>query len=223
MTVAPTLQKGLKRLFSSSALQIIAIALMIIGLIITIIGLGAALATAGSTGSLVAAGGGAILMTIIAPILVIIAAILSLVGIINVSKENSKFKTALYAVLANIVLVIIAMFVGQNPTVATIIDLLANICNIVMFLFICGGIYAVGEKLGRTDFLGRYNTIVIFYALGAVLALVGGFMNPLSTIAYVLQIIGQICSFISYILYMGYLRKAIKAVEGVPTAEPQQI
>lgn len=220
MTVAPTLQKGLKRLFTSSVLQIIAIALMIVGLITTIVGVVAMVATEGSTGSLVAAGGGAIL-TLASGIIVIIAAILSLVGIINVSKENGKFKTALYAILAYIVLVIIGAIVGQNnPTVNTIVNLLGNICNIVVFLFVCDGINEVGKKLGRSDFLGKYNTIVIFYALAAVLSLVGGFMNPLSTIAYVLQIIGQICSFISYILYMGYLRKAVKAVEGVPTAEP---
>lgn len=213
MTVAPTLQKGLKRLFSSAVLRIIASVLAIVGLIVTIIG-GVAAFTGSEAGGIAALAG--IIVTIISPILVIIAAILSLVGIINVSKENGKFKTALYAVLANIVLVIIAMFLGQNPTVATIINLLANICNIVMFVFICSGIYAVGEKLGRTDFLGQYNAIIIFYVLSAVFALIGGFVLSLYS---VFSIISSICSFISYILYMGYLRKAIHAVDGVPTAE----
>ena len=223
MTVAPTLQKGLKRLFSSSVLQIIASILLIVGLITTVVGLVAALAniSGDATGGLAAAGIGATL-TLIAGILAIIAAILSLVGIINVSKENDKFKIALYAVLGNIILVVIGLFLRQSSaTVSTIINLLGNVCNIVMFLFVCDGINEVGKKLGRSDFLGRYNTIVIFYVLSAVLALIGGFMNPLSTMAYIFQIIGGLCSIISYFMYMGYLRKAIKAVEGVPTTMQQ--
>ena len=222
MTVAPTLQKGLKRLFSSAVLEIVAAILVIIGLITTVIGLAAALATGGSTGSLIAAGVGPILI-LISGILVIIAAILSLVGIINVSKENNRFKTALYAVLIGLVVSIINSIVGQgNATVSAILKLVVDICNIVMFLFVCVGIRDVGEKIGRADFLGKYNAIVIFYALAALLSLVGGFMNPLTSIPYIFQILGSVCSIISFILYMGYLRKAIHAVDGVPVADQYQ-
>ena len=222
MTVAPTLQKGLKRLFSSSVLQIIASLLAIIGLITAIVGLVGAAAGSGATGGLVAAGIGGFFM-IVSPILVVIAAILSLVGIINVSRENLRFKIALYAVLANIVLTIINIFVSRSSAVAgTVITLLAAICNVVMFLYVCNGIKELGRKLGRSELQSGYNAVVIFYLLSAILSFIGGFL-ALTVIGYVLQLIGSLCSLIAFFLYMGYLNKAIKAVQGVPTAEPQQL
>lgn len=222
MTVAPTLQKGLKRLYSSSVLQIIAALLAIVGAIAVIIGLVSAVSSSDATGGLVAAGIGGIL-AIISPILVIIAAILSLVGIINVSRENIRFKIALYAVLANIVLTIINIFVSRSSTVAgTVITLLAAICNVVMFLYVCNGIKELGRKLGRSELQSGYNAVVIFYLLSAILSFIGGFL-ALTVIGYVLQLIGSLCSLIAFFLYMGYLNKAIKAVQGVPTAEPQQL
>ena len=222
MTVAPTLQKGLKRLYSSSVLQIIAALLAIVGAIAVIIGLVSAVSSSDATGGLVAAGIGGIL-AIVSPILVIIAAILSLVGIINVSRENLRFKIALYAVLANIVLTIINIFVSRSSAVAgAVITLLAAICNVVMFLYVCNGIKEVGRKLGRNELLSGYNAVVIFYLLSAILSFIGGFL-ALTVIGYVLQLIGSLCSLIAFFLYMGYLRKAINAVAGVPTAEPQQI
>lgn len=262
MTVAPKLQKGLKRLHSSAVLRIIAALLLVVFVIAMLVGLfvivgavgGEALTgqltdlfTAAASGNYTslneqidiivnsntiteeAAAGitsGAIIfvvgavMAIAAPILVIIALIMSLVGVVNVSKENGRFKVALYAVLAGIILSIVSSTVARNdPQTATIITLASNIIDIVMFLFICDGIRVLGDKLGRSDFFGKYTALVAFYALAAILKCAGGFMG-VSTIAYVLQLIGNICSIISFIMYMSYLRKAIKAVEGVPTAEP---
>ena len=215
MTVAPTLQKGLKRLFSASLLRIIAIILAIIGLITMIGGAAAALGSGSSGGGLVA-GGGAIL-TVISGILIIIAFFLSLVGIINVSKENNSFKIALYAVLAGIVLSIVKIFVTSGSTLSTVLDLLVNIANILMFLFTCKGIRDVGDKLGRDDIAGKYNTIMVFYCLAAVLQCAGGFLG-LQTIGIIVSIIGYVCSIISYFMYMGYLSRASKALEGVATA-----
>ena len=219
MTVAPTLQKGLKRLFSSSLLRIIAIILAVIGLVTMIGGAAVALGNAitdGSSGGGLVAGGGAIL-TIISGILIIIAFFLSLVGVINVSKENNSFKIALYAVLAGIVLSIVSVFFTGNPTVSTILSLLVNISSIVMFLFTCGGIKELGNKLGRDDFPNRYNNIVIFYCLAAGLIFVGQLLGTQS-IGYTINLVGQVCSIISYFMYLGYLRKGIHALEGVATA-----
>ena len=221
MTVSPKLQKGLKRLFSSSILQIIAAVLAIVGLITMIIGLAVAAAGALDSADNVAAGGviaagGGMAFTLIAGILVIIAFFLSLAGIINVSKENGNFKIALYGVLAGIVLGIVKTFVSGNPTLSAIIGLLVNVCSIVMFLFTCRGIQEVGEKLRRDDIAGKYNTIVMFYCLAALLQFIGGFLGTQS-IGYTFNLIGQVCSIISYFRYMGYLRRAIKALEGIPT------
>ena len=220
MTVAPTLQKGLKRLFSASLLRIIAIILAVVGLITMIGGAAVAISNAmtsgGSSVGGIAAGGGAIL-TIISGILIIIAFFLSLVGVINVSKENNSFKVALYAVLAGIVLSIVKLFVSSGSTLSTVLDLLVNISDILMFLFTCKGIKDVGEKLRRDDIAGKYNTIMVFYCLAAVLQCAGGFLG-LQTIGIIVSIIGYVCSIISYFMYMGYLSRASKALEGVPTA-----
>lgn len=263
MTVAPKLQKGLKRLYSSSILRIIAALLLVATVIAMLVGLfvivgsvgGDALTdelvemfdaayrgdytslnemieiieTSDTISDEVAAGvtAGAVIlvagvfMALAAPILILIAWILSLVGVVNVSKENGRFKVALLAVLAGIVLSIVSGTIARSdPQLNTIFTLLSNVIDIVMFLFICDGIRVLGDKLGRSDFFGKYTALLAFYAIAAIVKCAGGFMG-VSTVAYVLQLIGNICSIISFVMYMGYLRKAIKAVQGVPTAEPQ--
>lgn len=261
MTVTPKLQKGLKRLFSSSVMRIIAALLLVASVIAMLVGLFvvtdavggdeltdelARMFTAAASGDYAAlnesveiigdiddlsgaaadavASGAVILVAgvfiaLAAGILIIIAWIMSLVGVVNVSKENSKFKVALYAVLAGIALSILSGIISKGDlTTTTIFSALSSLADITMFLFICDGVRVLGEKLAHSDFLGKYNTIVVIYALAAVLKCVGGFLG-VTTVGYILQLIGNVCSIVSFILYLSYLRKAIKAVEGVPVAD----
>lgn len=261
MTVAPKLQKGLKRLFSASVLRIIAVILVVASVIAMLVGLFVFLQAAGGDeltdevadmfaaaangdynalnrqininagnlddASAAAATGGAIAMVagavlvLVSGILIIIAWIMNLVGIINVSKENSRFKIALYALLASIAFGIIGGIVANgNAMITDIFTLVSRVADIVMFLFVCDGIRVLGEKLGRSDFLGKYNAVLLLYALASILDFVGRRFGT-STIGYVVQIVGNLSFLVAFVLYMSYLRKAVKAVEGVPVAEPQ--
>lgn len=177
----------------------------------------AAAAVTGGAVTLVAG----LFMLLASGVLIIIAWIMSLVGVINVSKENSRFKIALYALLGSIACGIIGGIVANgNATITDIFTLVSRVADIVMFLFICDGIRMLGEKLGRSDFLGKYNAILFLYAFASILDFVGRRFGA-STLGYVIQIVGNFCFIVAFILYMTYLRKAIKAVEGVPVAEPQ--
>ena len=260
MTVAPKLQKGLKRLLSASSLRSIASALAVISLIAMLVGLVVVLsaggvdmsselpellkaAADGGIDSLIdrlgeafntevvlsdgdaaastAAGGmiaflvGMFLLPFAIGLLPFIATILVWAGIANISKENLKFRIALFAALARIVLSIASSFAASsNSTLSTILVLLANISDTVMFLYVCDGIRELGEKLGYSNFLGKYHWIVILYVLTALFVCAGSFLG-VSTAGYIIQALGYASSFIAYRLYLRALRKGFDVVEGI--------
>ena len=261
MTVAPKLQKGLKRLLRASSLRAIASALAVISLIAMFIGyivinvaggndmsskipelidaatdggvnslidqVGEAFSTdlilsdddaAASTamGGIITFFAGTVLLSVAVGLLPFIATILVWVGIANISRENLRFKIALFAVLARIVLIIVKGFAaGNSLTLSTVLTLLANICDIAMFLYVCGGIRELGGKLGYSELLGKYHRIVIFYVLTALFECAGSILGA-STASMVFRVLGSASSFIAYRLYLRALRKGFDAVEGVP-------
>ena len=221
MRVAPTFQKGLKRISNASFLQIIACVFAIIGLIIAFLGLSVAAAIeevgVGSiTGGLVTAASGAILL-LVSGVLLLLAAILSMLGIINISKENVKFRAALLAVLIGIVFRITGFFAGSGTPLSRVLSLLAQIANIAMALYVCEGIRELGKKLERSDALGKYTAVFVFYVIAAILMCLGSIFGILSA-GYLFRVAGYIFSIIAHRLYMCYIRKAIKVVKSHPTA-----
>ena len=145
-----------------------------------------------------------------------VATILVWLGIGNISKENFRFRIALFAVLARIVLSLVNSFVANSgSTSSTILVLLANVSDTVMFLYICGGIREVGGKLGYSELLGKYLRIVIFYVLTALFVCVGSILG-VGTAGYIFRVLGYISSFIAYRLYLRALRKGLDAVKDVP-------
>lgn len=225
MTVAPSLLTGLKRLYTSTVLQLVGYGIIILGLIV-IIAAGAGAITSSSYSQLRGAAGGAIIgiiLIVIAAIVVLIGIIFNIIGVITVSKENEKFKIAFYAVLTYLVCLILSLLItfnGGNSTLASILSTLSSVANAVVFVFVCTGIKEVGTKLGFADFLGSYNGVVITYLIGVGLSFIGGLIS--SGASLVLMGLGVICSIVAFFLYMGYLRKAIRAVSGAPGANPYQ-
>ena len=261
MTVAPKLQKGLKRLLRASSLRSIASALAVISLTAILAGyivilvaggtdmsskiseimqsgtsedmeslldqLGEALSvdidlSDGDTSAPTAMAGiicllvGLFLLPLAIGLLPLIATILVWLGIGNISRENFRFRIALFAVLASIVLSLVNSFgANSGSTLSTLFVLLANICDTVMFLFICDGIRELGGKLGYIELLGKYHRIVIFYVLTALFVCVGSILG-VGTAGYVFRVLGYISSFIAYRLYLRALQKGLDAVKDVP-------
>lgn len=258
MTIAPKLQRGLKRLLRASSLRSVASALAVISLIAMLAGLLSILAAGGldmsselpklfdaaasgdvtslsdklqdalnnefvisddddaavsaAKGGVIAFLAGMVLLPFAIGVLPFIATILVWVGIVNISRENFKFRIALFAVLARIVLSLANGFAAnRDSTLSTVLLLMASISDIMMFLYVCDGIRDLGRKLGYSELLGKYHRIVIFYVLNALFLCVGSILG-INTAAYIFQALGYISSFIAYRLYVRALRKGLDAV-----------
>ena len=233
VTVAPSLHAGLKRLFTSTVLQLIAYGILVIAVIVSISSIinlitSSSLYYYGYGLSRADLGGmvGGVIFAIIAVIVLLVGAIFNIIGVISISGENAKFKIAFYALLADLALMLIAfiiIFSGGSYTAYTIFSTLGSVANAVMFVYVCGGIRDVGAKLGFLNFLGTYNGLVTVYLISVGFSFIGGLLvNSSPGVGLVLTSIGGICAIVSFFMYMGYLRKGIKAVEGVPTANQYQ-
>ena len=236
VTVAPSLHTGLKRLFTSTVLQLVAYGILILALIISMSSIINIIANSGNyyyygyyglnIGNMISNMVGGVIFAIIALIVLLVSAIMNIVGVITVSGENAKFKIALYALLADLALMVIAfiiLFSGGSYTAFTIFSTLGSLASAVMFVFVCGGIRDVGAKLGLLNFLGSHNGLVTVYLISVVFSFIGGLLlNSSPGVGLVLASIGGICAIVAFFMYMGFLRKGIRAVAGVPTANPYQ-
>lgn len=238
VTVAPSLLTGLKRLFTSTVLQLVGVGLIVLGLIV-MVAAGAGAITSSSYSQLRGATGGAIfgiILVVIAAIVVLIGYIFNIVGVITVSKENEKLKIAFFALLAYLVLFVISLIItlsnldeigyasmlgvsSRSASVSSVLSTLSNVAYAVMFVFLCNGIKDVGAKFGFLDFLGSSNGIVIAYLIYVGLNFIVSFIPAPASL--VMSFIGLICYIVSFFLYMGYLRKAIRGVTGASTSHQQ--
>lgn len=227
-TVSPSLLTGLKRLFTSTVLQLVSYGILIIAVIISISSIFDILDSFNSrygpdVGDIIGGLAGGLIFLIIAGIVMLISIIFNIIGVITVSKENEKFKIAFYALLAYLACLVlswIVLFNSLNTTAYSLFSTLSSVANAVMFVFVCNGIKEVGAKLGFADFLGSYNGVIITYLIGVGLSFIGGLIN--SGASLVLMGLGGICSIVAFFLYMGFLRKGIRAVSGAPGANPYQ-
>ena len=162
---------------------------------------------------------GLFLLPLAIGILPLVATILVWLGIGNISRENFRFRIALFAVLGRIVLSLVnSFFANSDSALSTLLVLLAKICDTVMFVYICDGIRELGGKLGYSALLGKYHRIVIFYVLTALFVCAGSTLGA-STAGYVFRAFGYVSSFIAYRLYLRALRKGLDAVNDVPRFE----
>lgn len=232
MAVTPSLLTGLKRLFTSTVLQLVGYGIMILAVIISISSIfdmidAFAYSRYGpDVGDIIGGMAGGLIFIIIALIVLLISVIFNIIGVITVSKENEKFKIGFYALLGYLgcaILSWIILFNSLNTTVYSLFSTLSSVAYAVMFVYVCGGIKEVGSKLGFLDFLGSYNGVVITYLISVGLNFLGGLLlNSSPGLSVLMMFVGWICSIVAFFLYMGYLRKAIRAVSGTPAANPYQ-
>ena len=228
---SPSLLTGLKRLFTSTVLQLVGYGIIILAAIFSMSTLIDMLTDSrtyyyGPSRSDVGGLVGGMIFIFIALIVLLIGVIFNIIGVVTVSKENEKFKIAFYALLAYLgclFISIIILFNNGSSTIYSLFSTLSSAAYAVMFVYVCNGIKDVGTKLGFADFLGSYNGVVITYLINVGLNFIGGLMlNSSPGVALVMMLIGWICSIVAFFLYMGYLRKAIRAVSGASSANQYQ-
>ncbi len=206
----PNAFSGSKKLFVAEILTLITAVLTIIG----------ALVAFGSvkSGSLDGAFGGGALI-IIAGIVAIIAIVFQFIGVTECSRDEPKFKTALAALIVNLVASVISSFTkGTLSSVFSGISTLASICAIY---FIITGFISLADKLGNGEVSSFGKTVLIIsvgvLVVSAVLSIITGIITPSeitldSLSSYkttrILTLIASVLSLVQTVVYLLFLNKS---------------
>lgn len=216
----PNAYAGVKKIFTSEILHLISVLLMMVAAIAAVFG-GAGLIAAGDSAAMTDAEAAAVLgggfLSILAisagAVIAIIAFILQIVGIGNAMKDEPYFKTAFIFVFVGIACTIVySCFNALTPDNLFLINLfraLAQIANLVVFIYVVGGIQRLASKLGNADVESKGSTIftllIIIYLIAFVASIVSMFAP---TVASILAICVLVLDLISYIIFLIYLSKA---------------
>ena len=150
-------------------------------------------------------------------VITIIAFILNLLGLIDAKKDEGRFGTALFIVIAGIVLSCISTAFANNETVANVFQQLTNICEVLVTFYVISGIVNLAKKLKDEEMAAKGKRIIAMvvtsWGLAIVAGLVGAFIkggDAATAVSAVLLIISAILGFLAVILYIIYLGKAKK-------------
>ena len=217
----PNAAKGVKRIFISEILSLIAEIGAIVAIITTLL----SIATAASESEvdpvvgifasdayvgLTVTG----LVTIIAAVLAVIAFIMQLVGIVNASKDEGAFKISLFAVIASIVFTIIGGFFPQTSIVSKIFSALTTLSQLFVTVFIIQGIINLAKKIGNSAVEKKGNTllkiIACIYIISVIIYIVTGIIGGAPIIANVLSIGSSVLQIVAYLLFLSVLSNAKK-------------
>lgn len=208
----PNAAKGVSRIFVAEILALIAEVLIFIGAIMAILAVAAG--TTGRDGLAAGSGLGALGIIGIAGILALIGFIMNIVGIVNASRDEESFKTALYCLLVGIVASVIASAFSTNVFVSNLCSIISNLMSLIVTIMVITGIIKLANRLHNAAVSAKGNTqlrlIVIIYTLSLICNVIVTFLGgqAASTIAGVLAVIASILSIIQYILYIIFLAKA---------------
>ena len=210
----PNAASGVKKLFTAQILGLIASVATIIGLIFLIFT--AAAADANAQGGAVAAGLGTIILMGASAVLILIGSIMTLVGIIQASKDEGAFKTALIAIIVSLVAAVIAGIFSSNGLVQSICQIIQNVMSLAVTLFVINGVTNLAEKLNNTEVWSKgrnlLKVIVCIYALSLIASFISLIFGGIfvSMTAAILSLIAAILNVISYFLYLSLLNKGKK-------------
>ena len=210
----PNAASGVKKLFTAQILGLIASVATIIGLIFLIFT--AAAADANAQGGAVAAGLGTIILMGASAVLILIGSIMTLVGIIQASKDEGAFKTALIAIIVSLVAAVIAGIFSSNGLVQSICQIIQNVMSLAVTLFVINGVTNLAEKMNNTEVWSKgrnlLKVIVCIYALSLIASFISLIFGGIfvSMTAAILSLIAAILNVISYFLYLSLLNKGKK-------------
>lgn len=211
----PNAANGVKKLFTAEILSLISTFAMIIAVCLAVV------AAAGSnaqniTSGTVAAGMGTIILMAAAAVLAIIAGILALIGLIQASKDEVAFKTALIATIISLVAAVIMGIFSRYSVVQSICQCIQNIMSVVVTVFVIQGIINLAGRLKEREIAAKGKTLmtilIVIFALAFVASLISAIFGGAlaSTIAGIIALVALVLDLIGYIIYLTLLAKAKK-------------
>ncbi len=212
----PNAASGVKKIFTAEILALISEILLLFAGVLVVIALGAAQNNANDSLALGTLAGFAI-FGFGATVIAIIAFILKIVGISQASKDENSFKTAIICLIIGIVgSLVYSIFQTSSPTVASIGNLIYQLMNLFVTIFVISGIIKLADQLNDGVVSAKGSTllklITVIYALtiiaNIIVLILGGY--AVSIVAAIIYLIALILTVVQYIMYLVYLANAKK-------------
>ena len=161
-------------------------------------------------GGLVAAAGGLLIFGIAGAVLAIISFIIKIIGVNSASKDESYFKTALYLIIAGLVVSAIGSFLSDT-SIKTVFSSIGDVINLAVTCFIIQGIRNLADKLNNGDMNAKGATIFkIIIVVNAIIIIASIIAIFSKTIAGILTVVSAVLNIVQYIIFLTYLSKAKK-------------
>ena len=212
----PNAASGVKKIFTAEILALISEILLLFAGVLVVIALGAAQNNANDSLALGTLAGFAI-FGFGATVIAIIAFILKIVGISQASRDENSFKTAIICLIIGIVgSLVYSIFQTSSPTVASIGNLIYQLMNLFVTIFVISGIIKLADQLNDGVVSAKGSTllklITVIYALtiiaNIIVLILGGY--AVSIVAAIIYLIALILTGVQYIMYLVYLANAKK-------------
>ena len=212
----PNAASGVKKIFTAEILALISEILLLFAGVLVVIALAAAQNNANDSLALGTLAGFAI-FGFGATVIAIIAFILKIVGISQASKDENSFKTAIICLIIGIVgSLVYSIFQTSSPTVASIGNLIYQLMNLFVTIFVISGIIKLADQLNDGVVSAKGSTllklITVIYALtiiaNIIVLILGGY--AVSIVAAIIYLIALILTVVQYIMYLVYLANAKK-------------
>lgn len=212
----PNAASGVKKIFTAEILALISEILLLIAGVLVVIALGAAQNNANDSLALGTLAGFAI-FGFGATVIAVIAFILKIVGISQASKDENSFKTAIICLIIGIVgSLVYSIFQTSSPTVASIGNLIYQLMNLFVTIFVISGIIKLADQLNDGVVSAKGSTllklITVIYALtiiaNIIVLILGGY--SVSIVAAIIYLIALILTVVQYFMYLAYLSNAKK-------------
>ena len=211
----PNAYKGVKKIFTAEIFSIVAIVLLLCGTVFALV------ISKLSSESEIATSAITALFSIIGGLgLGVAAFVLNLVGIIQAKKDEGQFYYAFVFVIIPIIAAAFAAIFSKNTFVQSLSDSVRNICEVIVMIFIIGGIRNLARQLGKDgmirsgDFALRVITAVYGLLLIArVTEIVFDFLPFMVTAASILSIVSGVLNIFVHVYYFVYLGRAVKMLK----------
>ena len=213
----PNAAKGVKKIFNAEIISLIAALIGGAGLIPGLIG--ASQETGDSVGTTLLAVSGALL--IVSGIALLVAGIMNIIGFIQAAKDEEGIKRAVLCTVFSCAFAFAAFFENQTGFLGglgTVLSTISTVLNILVALFMIGGLMNLSAKCNRPDMVKRgrdiLNTILVSYIITFALGLLvrfGAYTSAFGEgVIKWLSGLSALFTVFIYVLELIYLAKAKK-------------
>ena len=208
----PNACRGIRKIYTGVILLLIS-ALCFVGYYVLILTLTKEMqqTTAASLAAL------ALVLLVIFLILIVVALIFYLVGLVQASKDEPKFKQAIIFMTVVLGLAFLSRFF--NETLRPFLSIVAAVLGLLTSVFVLRGIISLADQLGEAAVAGKAHKLIVLMVAASCVSLLVSLlnrfapMNSLATILRVLSIALACAAVVEVVLYLSLLSKTKKMLQ----------